>query len=99
MTANATLPMKSAPSDRHTAALAGVAEWKQHAHAALRELASGGRRLLAEVDRTRSPLRDAVSVRNVAQFVSAVEEAETSLLQAQLEPEVEFHLPDPLAGL
>ena len=98
MTANATLPMKPA-SDRATAALAGVAEWQRHAHAALRELACGGRRLLAEVDRTCSPLRDAVNPRNILEFVKAIEEGETALLQCQLEPEVEFSLPDPLAGL
>ena len=92
----ATLPMKSPVTDR---ALAGVAEWKKHAHAALRELASGGRRLLAEIERRGSPLRDAVNVRSLAQFLDTTEEAEMHLLQAQLEPEVEFTLPDPLAGV
>ena len=94
-----TLKMKSAPTDRATAALAGVREWQQHACAVLRELASGGRRLLAEVDRTRSPLRDAVNPRNIGEFVNAIEAGETALLQCQIEPSVEFSLPDPLAGL
>ena len=92
----ATLPMKSAVNDR---AIAGVREWQQHAQAALRELASGTRRLLAEVDRRGSPLRDAVNARSLAQFLETTEEAEMHLLQAQMEPEIEIRLPDPLAGL
>ncbi len=89
-------PATAASNDR---AIAGLCEWQKYSHAVLRELANSGRRLLAEVNRTRSPLRTAVNARNIGEFVAAVEEAETSLLQAQLEPEVEFHLPDPLAGL